>query len=287
DRTRGVPAAGRPGDDRRLRGLERRRRGGEHGAGAPGAHLGRRAAGLDRPRGVLRLPGHAAARALRRRRHPQDRVADDPTVGGDDPGHRAARGARQRHRAEPALALVLRRTAGPRGAPRRDQGHHAGRPAHRHPAHPAHERQRDLLRHVVGGRAAGGALDLPGTHRHRRRPAERLRRGRGARDVVLGVGAALRVPGPRAQGGGGAAAARRGGARRGGAAGCAARAGRGVGAHRLGDGRGRRRGARVRAPARGAGRGGRRRAPRGRRRRDRRGLRALPAPPRHRRRGLL
>ncbi len=59
------------------------------------------------------------------------------------------------------------------------------------------------------------------------------------RDVVLGVGAALRVAGPGAQGCGGAAAPRRGGPRRRGAARWAAGTGRGVGAHGLGDGRGR------------------------------------------------
>ena len=70
----------RAGDDRGVRGLERRRGGRQHRAGAPGADLGRRAAGRDRPRGLLRLPGHAPARAPRRRRHPPHRVADHPAV---------------------------------------------------------------------------------------------------------------------------------------------------------------------------------------------------------------
>ena len=48
---------------------------------------------------------------------------------------------------------------------------------------------------------------------------ERLRRGRGAGDLLLGGGAALRLAGPRAEGGGGAAAPHRGGPRRRGAAG--------------------------------------------------------------------
>ena len=94
----------RPGADRRVRRVERRGRGGQHRAGAPRAELGRHPAGLDRPRGVLRLPGHPPARAAGRRGHPEDRVADHPAVGGRAARHRPARRAGQRHRAEPALA---------------------------------------------------------------------------------------------------------------------------------------------------------------------------------------
>ena len=252
----------RPGDDRRVRGLERRRGGRQHRAGAPRAELGRRAAGLDRPRGVLRLPGHAA------------RTCGSPTASPAASSGRP-RGCRWRSCRAPSgtscsSTASSRTCAGARSA-------------------------RELLGYVerlgvtkvitlgalltdtphtrptpVSGTSYDAAsarelrvepTTLPGPHGHRRGLPERLRRGRHPGDLVLGVGAALRVAGPGAEGRGRAAAPRRGGARRRGAAGRAARAGRGVGAHRLRDGRGRRRGARVRPPAGGAGRGRRRRRP--------------------------
>ena len=130
------------------------------------------------------------------------------------------------------------------------------------------------------GRAARRALQLPGPDRHRRGLPERLRRGRHPGHLVLGVRAALRLAGPRAEGGGGAAAPRRGGPRRRGAAGRAARAGRGVGAHRHARWpRPTTRCASTSASSRSRPRRrGRRRPVEGQRRRDRRRLRALPAP---------
>ena len=120
--------------------------------------MGRRAAGRDRPRGLLRLPGHAAARDARRRRHPPHRVADHPAVGRALPGT-------ERHVVlvngiEPNLRwrAFCARAARPRRAARRDEGHHARRAAHRHPAHPAHPGQRHVLRRGLGARAGRGAV---------------------------------------------------------------------------------------------------------------------------------
>ncbi|CAA9282141.1 MAG: PFIG00823557: AC2 (Proteasome assembly chaperone) family, partial [uncultured Actinomycetospora sp.] len=289
ERGRGDVSAGQrrergPRHARRVRGLERRRGRREHRGRAPRAALGRHRADRDRPRRVLRLPGLAAHRAPRGRRQPRHRLAHHaapplpPARLGAGPHPRA------RHRAQHALARLLRRghRAGP-GAGRR-HGDHARGAAGRHPAHAPGTGHRHVVRQGLRRAVPAAALALPGAHRHRRGPPGRLRAGGLPGHLVLGRRAALRLPAARAEGHDRAAAAGRGGPRRRGAARRAARAGREVGAHGLGDGRRGRRGARVRQGPR----GGRRRRDRprgGLGRGDRRRLRAVPPSARSRRHG--
>ena len=61
----------------------------------------------------------------RRRRQPADHLADHPAVAWPAPARDARRGAGARHRAEHALAGVLRRAARARPRPRRRDGRHA------------------------------------------------------------------------------------------------------------------------------------------------------------------
>ena len=83
DRARGRAGAARPDHDRRLRGLERRRRGRDARPSSTWlGRLGRRAGRRARPRGLLRLPGQPAAGSARRRRPPPDHLADHPDPAG-------------------------------------------------------------------------------------------------------------------------------------------------------------------------------------------------------------
>src|SRR5262245_47298027 len=78
DRTRRGASAGRPGDDRRLRRVERRGRGGDRRGGPPDLGVVCADGGRDRPRGLLRLPGQPAHDLARPRRGETDHLADVP-----------------------------------------------------------------------------------------------------------------------------------------------------------------------------------------------------------------
>ena len=135
-----IAAPGRPGRDRGVRGLERRRRRGLVGRRPPDevwdAHGGRG----HRPRGLLRLPGQPARRRHRRGRPPPDHLAVDPDRGRLAARTRPRRHPDPRHRAEHALAAVLRRAAGRLRRARRRAGGHARRPAGRHARTPGRSR---------------------------------------------------------------------------------------------------------------------------------------------------
>ena len=255
------------------------------GARAPGADLGRRRRwprSTPRTSTTSRSPGRTSAG---RRRHPADRVADHPALRW--PRRRAptatscssAASSRTCAGARSARELLeLRRAA------RRDEGHHARRAARRHAAHPAHPGQRHVLRQ--GRRPTRCGVEpstLRGPDRHRRRAPGRLRARPGSRRSRSGRACRTTSRSPRA--------------RRPTLAllhrveevldvevplGDAARAGRGVGAHGLA--RWPRRTTRcastcaqLEEQAEAADDDD---ACEGQRRRDRRRLRALPAPPR-------
>ena len=154
-----------------------------------------------------------------------------PTVGVDDEGMRritwpttrlsvcspARRAARRhpaaRHRAEHALARVLRRAARRLRRARGRDGRHPRRAAGRHAAHPpgpGHRAPRASPRSPTGSSSSCRATRA---HRHRRRAPGRLRAGRHPRGVVLGGGAALRGTAAVPQGDARAAAPARGPAR--------------------------------------------------------------------------
>ena len=88
----------RPGAGLRVQGLERRRRRRHHARSPSSARARRDALRDDRPRGVLRLPGHAAEGAPRRGPLARDRVA----------GGRGLRGARPARAARPRAARRAR-----------------------------------------------------------------------------------------------------------------------------------------------------------------------------------
>ena len=186
DRDRGRAGPGRPGGDRRVRGLERRRRRRLRGGRPPDGGLGRPGRRRHRPRGLLRLPGQPADRRHRRERPPPDHLAQHP-----DRRRLAARpGPRRdpdpRHRAEHALAAVLRRAARRLRRARRRAGGHPRRAARRHAAHPADPGHRHGHRARAGRPAQARAVDLRGPDRHRRGLPGRLRPARHAGGVATG-----------------------------------------------------------------------------------------------------
>ena len=185
------PPGARPGV--RVQGLERRRRGRDVRRRVHGRQPRGVAVRDDRPRGLRRLPGDAAAGQARRGPHARDRVAG---VGGLR-GAGAARAARPRdpHRAGALLPLarVLRpgRRAG-RGA-RRPAGGHARRAARRRAALAPGRRHRVRLRSRRWSSALSlSGADLRGPDGDRRRAADRVRRGGDAGRVAVGGGPALR-----------------------------------------------------------------------------------------------
>ena len=144
----------RPGDDRRVRGLERRRRGGQHRAGAPRAELGRQPLASIDPEEYydfqVTRPHVRHADGVTRQIEWQTTRLSVAALPGTDRHVVLVNGIEPnlRWRSFCGELLELRRAA------RSDQGHHARCAAHRHPAHPAHPGQRDLLRPHVRRRAA-------------------------------------------------------------------------------------------------------------------------------------
>ena len=106
---------------------------------------------------------------------PPDHLAGHPDRGRLAAGPRPRRHPDPRHRAEHALAAVLRRAAGRLRRPRRPAGRHPRRAARRHPAHPADPGHRHRHRARAGRPAQARAVDLRGPDRHRRRLPGRLR----------------------------------------------------------------------------------------------------------------
>ena len=136
----------RPGTGLRLHGVERRRRCRLGRAPVPRRVARRHPLRPDRPRRLLRLPGHATEGDAHRRARPQDRVAR----GRDLRRPRASRAARPRpaagRRAVDALARILPARRRPRrGAGHPARGHH-GRIAGRRAALAAGAHHRPVLR---------------------------------------------------------------------------------------------------------------------------------------------
>ena len=180
----GAARADRPGADRRVRGLERRRRRRQRRGRAPRGRLGRRAGGRARPRGLLRLPGQPARRS---------RWSTAATGGITWPTTRLSRCAR-RPGADRDVVLVrgiepnMRWRVVLRRAPRRLPTSSASRlvvtlgalladTPHTRPV-PVSGTATDA---ELAARARAGAVPLRGPDRHRRRAAGRLRRGRASR----------------------------------------------------------------------------------------------------------
>ena len=164
----GRTRAGGPGADRRLRGLERRRRRRDRGGRAPRGGLGRRSRWreldpedyydfqVNRPHVALDDDG------TRRITWPTTRVSVRRGCPACERDVVLVRGDRAEH----ALAGVLRRAARRRRRARRRDGRHARRAAGGHPAHPAGAGHRHGLRPGAGAVAA--TWSRPGT---RGRPA--------------------------------------------------------------------------------------------------------------------
>ena len=163
-----VDASWRPDRDRRLRGLERRRRSGHRRGRAPArsSWTAELVAALDpedyydfqvnRPHVGIDADGE-------RRAH----LADHPASGAPPaPGAEPRRRAGPRHRAEHALASLLHEMLELRHDARRDDVRHARRAARRHPAHPAGPGHRHVVR--PDARRASTASSRPAT---RARPA--------------------------------------------------------------------------------------------------------------------
>ena len=274
DRDRGRAGPGGPRRHRGVRGLERR--GGRRllGGGPPDGRVVRARRRHDRPRRVLRLPGQPALRRRRLHRLPPDPVARHPDRGGLAPGPRPRRHPDPRHRAQHALAPVLRRAAGGLRRPRRQPRGDARRPPGRHPAHPADPGHRDRLRARAGGPAQARAVDLRGADRHRRGVPGRLHPPRHPGRLLLGRRAPLRRPAAVPQGDAGAARPAGGPARVQHPARRPARGLPGLGARRRRARRGGRGRRRLRPVARGD--PGHRGPARGVRRGDRAGVREVP-----------
>ncbi|CAA9394107.1 MAG: PFIG00823557: AC2 (Proteasome assembly chaperone) family, partial [uncultured Nocardioides sp.] len=192
DRDRRPDRPGGPRGDRRLRGLERRRRVRLAGDRPPDGRVGRQGRRRDRPRGVLRLPGQPSPGHDRRERPPSADLADHPDRRrlAAQPGARHHPGPRDR--AQHAVAPVLRGAPGRLRRPRRRARRHAGRAARRHPAHPAHPRHRHGHRAGAGRPAEDRAVDVRGPDRDRGRVPGRLRAPRHPVGVLLGRRPALR-----------------------------------------------------------------------------------------------
>ena len=177
---------GGPGGDRRLRGVERRRRRGLLRGRPPDGGVERPDRGRDRPGGLLRLPGQPADGRHRRDGAPADHLADHPDRRGLSARPRPRRDPDPRHRAEHALAAVLRRAAGGLRRPRRRARGHPRCAARRHPAHPTDPGHRHRHRARPGRPAQAGAVDVRGTHRDRRGLPGRLRPARHPRRCPTG-----------------------------------------------------------------------------------------------------
>ena len=108
-------------------------------------------------------------------RPPPDHLAEHPDRGRLPPRPRPRRDPGPRHRAQHALAPVLRRAAGRVRRPRRRAGGHARRAAGRHPAHPADPGHRHRHRARAGRPAQARAVDVrrarPGSSASSRTPA--------------------------------------------------------------------------------------------------------------------
>ena len=180
-RVRGRADAARPGAHRRVRGVERRRRGRLGGGRAPRGGLGRRGHRGARPGGVLRLPGQPA-QGDARRRPAADRLAHHPHPRRARDRLRLA-GCRPRrgHRALNPLAVVHHRAAGVRRTTRRLHVRHARRAAGRRAAYPPDPRHRDLRRRGRAAPARPRVELLRGPDRHRRRHLRRRQPGRACR----------------------------------------------------------------------------------------------------------
>ncbi|CAA9374678.1 MAG: PFIG00823557: AC2 (Proteasome assembly chaperone) family, partial [uncultured Nocardioides sp.] len=267
-----------PRGDRGLRGVERRRRRRLGPRRPPHGRVAGRGHRCCRPGGVLRLPGQPAAHRHRPQRSPPAHLAHDPHRRRSAGQPRPRRDPGQGHRAEHALAPVLRRAPGRVRRPGSRARHHARCAARRQPAHPADPGHRDRLGARAGRPPAHRAVELRGPHRHRRGLQRRLLPARHPGGLLLGRGAPLRRAAPVPEGDPRPAGAARGAARR---AHAARRPPRGL--PRLGA-RGRRARERGRGHRRLRPRAGgdprHRRAPRGQRRGDRAGVRALPQAPR-------
>ena len=146
----------------------------------------------DRPRGLLRLPGHPSAREAGGGADPADRLAGDGLLPRPARRHGPGRRAPARGGAEPALANVRGPDRGLRPRAGRRARRHAGRAARRRAAHTADagDRQRDRPRPDRAARAPG--LPLRGPDRDRRRRARRLQAGRHPVREPLGGRASLR-----------------------------------------------------------------------------------------------
>ncbi len=185
-RVRGRADAARPDAHRRVRGMERRRRGGLVRGRAPRGGLGRRGHRGSRPGGLLRLPGQPPEGDARRRAT-ADRVAHHTDPRRARHRVRLARcRPRRGHRAVDPVAGVHHRAARVRRAARRLDLRDPRRAARRRPAYPPDPRDRDLRRRGRPPPARPRVERLRGPDRHRRRHLGRRSPGRAAVAQLLG-----------------------------------------------------------------------------------------------------
>ncbi|CAA9480773.1 MAG: hypothetical protein AVDCRST_MAG85-657, partial [uncultured Solirubrobacteraceae bacterium] len=199
----GEPSGWPPGPRARVcvQGLERRRR---RRVGRALLHrivVGRDALRPDRPRGVLRLPGHAPEDLDHRGPHAGDLLARGRGLRRAHPARAPRPHPAERQRAEHALADVLPAHHRPRRGARDADGRLARRAARRRAALAPGVDHRPVER--PGARRATGppARDLRGPDRDRRRAPRRVPPRRPAQRQPVGERAALRRRGTQPEGG--------------------------------------------------------------------------------------